>query len=451
MNLKKTLLGSKDGHQSADLVLYCLICIIFIIIIIDTSYARLYDLTSKQSYLETKVTIFVLISFICLAGQYLIIVRLKATSNYTRRIVRPVPFHFIIYLALIVNIAMFVIIGYQLLSNSYFSTALVVIIASVSYGTASLLLGTLAYRFLLWIKSKRNVVIIAYGIASVTLCINALITMSYIDAVLIGSRPQNAYPYAGGSMIINTKNPFLNSLDFAYFISFVISFVSTWTATALLLNNYSKRIGKSRYWIIISIPLIYFLSQFILLNPAVYGSFIIDPVIASTFFSLLFVFSKTIGGLMVGIAFWIIVRNLPKESIVRKYMIISAFGFVLLFGSNQAITLITLPYPPLGLVTISLMGLSAYLIFVGIYYSAVTLAEDVELHKSLRKYIIRDSRLLDSIGYAEMERGIQSIVSSVAEKMEKDTGLQPTNLDESEIRTYIDEVIRMKQELNKDK
>ncbi|MFI5405837.1 MAG: hypothetical protein ACHQ1D_04910, partial [Nitrososphaerales archaeon] len=49
----------------------------------------------------------------------------------------------------------------------------------------------------------------------------------------------------------------------AYFITSILSFISTWFATVLLLQySYSTKLGRAKYWVIVSIPLVYFLSQF---------------------------------------------------------------------------------------------------------------------------------------------------------------------------------------------
>ena len=52
-----------------------------------------------------------------------------------------------------------------------------------------------------------------------------------------------------------------------------------------------------------------------------------------------------------------VAKNLG-QNIVKEYMIMSAYGPVLLFASNQAILLIDSPYPPFVLVTTSFMGLA---------------------------------------------------------------------------------------------
>ena len=61
---------------------------------------------------------------------------------------------------------------------------------------------------------------------------------------------------------------------------------------------------------------------------------------------------------------------------VSDYLMITGYGVLLFFTSNQATVLINLPYPQFGMATISFVGLSSYLLFVGIYSSAVSLAED---------------------------------------------------------------------------
>jgi hypothetical protein len=69
----------------------------------------------------------------------------------------------------------------------------------------------------------------------------------------------------------------------------------------------------------------------------------------------------------------------------KDYMLISAYGMMLLFTSNQPIGLLLVPYPPFGLATISFMGLASYLIFVGIYSAAVSVSEDTKLRQSILK------------------------------------------------------------------
>jgi hypothetical protein len=91
---------------------------------------------------------------------------------------------------------------------------------------------------------------------------------------------------------------------------------------------------------------------------------------------------------------------------MKDYLTISGYGLLLLFASNQATVLINSPYPPLGMAAISFVGLSSYLIFVGIYSSAASVAQDIKLHQSIRNSVERQLDLLHNIGNAEMEKEI---------------------------------------------
>jgi len=160
---------------------------------------------------------------------------------------------------------------------------------------------------------------------------------------------------------------------------------------------------------------------------------------------LVFTFSKSAGGILFGIALWTVTRHLRKTSVVRGYMIISAFGLVLLFTSNQASVLLTAPYPPFGLAAASFMGLSSYLVLVGIYSSAISVSEDSILRQSIRTIAINESRLLDSIGMAQMEQQIHKKVVEFTKqnqnRMEEETGIQ-SSLSEEDVKDYLQQVIR---------
>jgi hypothetical protein len=224
-----------------------------------------------------------------------------------------------------------------------------------------------------------------------------------------------------------------------------MSFILTWVATALLLHHYSRRFGRVKYWVIVSLPLVYFRSQFVSYSLNLFASLLSsDPIFYGTLLSVLFTVSKAAGGILFGVAFWIMARNIRQGSVVRDYMIVSAFGFALLFVSNQAIVLSNTFYPPFGLATVSFMGLSCYLILVGIYSSAISVSED-SIRQSIRTFAIKESRLLDSIGMAEMEQQIQKKVVEFTkrnqDRMAEETGIQ-SSLSEEDVKVYLQQVIR---------
>ena len=138
-------------------------------------------------------------------------------------------------------------------------------------------------------------------------------------------------------------------------------------------------------------------------------------------------------------------KGVSANKVVREYLIIAGFGLLMLFISDQAITLIAVAYPPFGLVTISFLGLSSYMILIGIFSSAISVAEDSNLRKSIRDFAIAQSRLLDSIGSAQMEQEIERRVllftKQIQDKMVEETGIEPS-LTEDETKRYLEQVIK---------
>ena len=154
--------------------------------------------------------------------------------------------------------------------------------------------------------------------------------------------------------------------------------------------------------------------------------------------------SKPAGGVLFGIAFWTVSRRLTSKQ-VKTYMIISAYGMTLVFAANQPTGLILIPYPPFGLTSICFMVLATYLVFLGIYSSAISVAEDSRLRQSIRKIALKESQFLDVIGTAEMEQEIERRVvlmtAATKENIEKETGVS-SSFDDEDIRKYLHEVLQ---------
>ena len=81
---------------------------------------------------------------------------------------------------------------------------------------------------------------------------------------------------------------------------------------------------------------------------------------------------------------------------------------------------------------------------IGIYSSAVSVAQDSRLRRAIRKSVQRQSSLLDKIATAQMQQEIEnrvlSTIKSQAENLRSETGIE-TSLDENEMREYMNEVI----------
>ena len=213
------------------------------------------------------------------------------------------------------------------------------------------------------------------------------------------------------------------------------------------MNNYRERLSSSlKYWVILSIPLVYFLITFFyqfILARILISYLEIDPVTVSIVLSSFLTLSKPIGGLLFGYAFWSIAKGVRYERNIKTYMIISGWGIFLIFTTNQAISQILVPYPPFGLATITIMNLASYLILVGIYDSAKLVSTNTQLRKSIYQQAM-NSKLLGPIGDAEMGKLVEKTVKDISKqtaKLNQDMQ-QGIELDKVELKKYVDFVMK---------
>jgi hypothetical protein len=316
---------------------------------------------------------------------------------------------------------------------------------TISYVFAIIMMAILCHRFFSWFRLNKSYVISLYGLSSIMLAANAGITLWLVNSILL-ALPVQVMPHPTLNAPSFNANPVNITLNYAYVITTIASFIITWCATTIgLLKNYTHRTGKFTYWLLLILPLAYFVSQFLVFSLGLLGPvLILNPIFYGILFTILFTLTKPIGGIIFGIGFWMIARNIRKNNVIRNYLIISAYGFLLLFASNQAIVLTFAYYPPFGLVTISFVGLSAYLVLLGIYSSAISMSKDASLRREIRRLAIKESKLLDSIGSAQIEDEVRKRVLHIARLNKSDLGEAglPSALDEEDVNRYLGDVLK---------
>ena len=124
-------------------------------------------------------------------------------------------------------------------------------------------------------------------------------------------------------------------------------------------------------------------------------------------------------------------------------MIISGWGILFIFSSNQAVTQVVIPYPPFGLPTLTILVTGAYLMLLGIYNSATLVSTNNQLRKSIYRHAL-ESKFLGLIGHAEMENEIQKTIRRVSRDkniIEKELQ-EPVEFDEAQLKKYVEHVIK---------
>lgn len=430
------------GLLSSDRVVFLVVSITIIAVTVETGIIRVAGFVNMRD-LISEIAIFVGLGVFCIFSQLIIL-------NYvSKRVGKSFLFHNRRHIGVkeIVTIQVGIIallVAVLLEASLTFSyhTILIKAIIMSSFLTASALTGILSWQFIIWIKSNKNRLILSYLVASLFISASAIAGVVYfLDQLFY--RSDVIYPKTYGDFLTHVEIG-NSSLVYIYTVTSAIAFVLLWVGTVFLLQSFRRKLGRWKYWILMFIPLLYFLSQF---QPVVLNFLLSyvsnDPTLFNLVYVIMVDVSRPVGGVLFGLAFILVARKLQNQE-VKGYLVISGIGFLLLLISYEGQALITAPFPPLGLLSGSYFGLASYLIFIGLYSSALSISQDSRLRASIRRSVESEVRFIGSIGEAEMDHRILDKVLTTTKKfsnaMPEETGIS-SSLTDKEIKEYIEEVL----------
>jgi hypothetical protein len=421
--------------------LFMLMMVMIVAITADSLVGIVADFIPNQLSSRSGMFVFVVITVIFAITQYFILDYIKQSNKETReRAFRLQKLHTAVYAAQSMIVAVLAIVILQVLFLQQYSTVFLFIIHAISYGLWIITLVLLARAFFSWyVSSNKNLIVLIFALAMIAYVVNGIAALATSFDMLMQQKPTitfNDVAYFPEFSIQSIGS----QIGLASQIASTAAYILTWIGTVKMLYQYVKMMGKIKFWIIMSLAMIYYLISFPLF---VLGYFTPSENVDAMTNVLTFSFAGIMSGIIFGAAFLSVARTLRKDSSLRKYMILAAYGFVLFYISGSAIAA-QAAYPPYGIISVSLVGLSCYLIYVGLYSSAVTVSQDTTLRLAIRKSITEQAKFLDSMGSAQMEQELQSTVVKIMKKhsdvLTEKTGVE-LSMTENDIKEYMSMVM----------
>ena len=414
---------------------------VIITILVDSEIGVIADFIPEQISSSVGLATFIGIAIIFAVTQHFILSYIKQSNKEAR------PKAFNLDLAFwIVSIAQYilvVILAYvilQIIIAQQYNTVTLYASHVISYGFWIVILGLLARAFFSWYKlASKNVLVLILALSMIAYVINGIAGLAYHFDMLTQQKPvvtSNDIAYFP-EFSIGTLG---SQIDIIYQVAGGAAYVFTWIGTVKLLYPYIKKLGRVKFWTIMGGAMIYYLISFPLF---VLGYFTPSANVDAMTNILIFSLGGIFTGIIFGAAFLSVARTLRKDTALRNHMIMAAYGFILFYIAGSA-TAAQAAYPPYGLASVSLTGLSCYLIYSGLYSSATIVSQDTTLRQSIRKSVTEQSRLLDSIGTAHMEQELESRVLTIAKKnseaMAEESGVE-TSMTENDMKDYLEIVM----------
>ena len=414
---------------------------VIIAILIDSEIGVIADFIPEQISSSAGLAIFIGIAIIFAVTQYFILSYVKQSNKETRAKALNLDItYWIVSIAQYILVGILVYVILQIIVAQQYSIITLYASHVISYGLWITTLSLLSEAFFSWYKlSNKNIMVLILAISMIAYVINGIAGLaSYLD-------------------MLSQQKPVVTSNDIAYFPEFSIAllgsqiglvnqiassiaYILTWIGTVKLLYPHVKKLGKTKFWIVMGAAMIYYLISFPLF---VLGYFTPSENVDAMTNILIISLGGIFSGIIFGAAFLSVARTLRKETALRNHMIMAAYGFLLFYIAGSS-TAAQAAYPPYGLASMSLTGLSCYLIYSGLYSSATMVSQDTTLRQSIRRSVTEQSKLLDSMGTAHMEKELQSRVLTIAKKnsdtLAEETGVE-TSMSEDDMKDYLEVVM----------
>src|SRR5918998_4158430 len=445
---------------------YLMTFIAWAIILTDVIFGTFLDVLGKPLNSSFGVILFIAMSItVFFAGlyalrDYMVALRkdLEAPSFFNR-LYKATP---IFLYALLVILGAIIV---EMVLFSQYSTYLLILLLLIS-AVAILFFGFRTYKFLSWFNSsankRHNIMILAFAVSSMLLCISTTVAIALDIKQLVVSRPPSIDPNFPASNSMASRH--LTSIELIiHLYGFLVPQVTAVAiaeivGVAFFLRYFKDQIGRTTFWTIIILPPVLFLT-------GVFG----PQFLKSTGSEFVYMESRFLIFRVIGTAGWVaadfviayayilVAKTLgrqitsSREKIIN-YLIIAALATILISPTtNNWIT--NNSYPPFGAIQRAFLVLAAFLFSIGIYSVALSVAQDSELRHLARKYV-KEYALLDSLGNAQMDAEIRrkylKLIDEHAGAMKKETGIEPLT-DDNEIRQYLDLVIRETREKKDDR
>src|SRR5688572_10108121 len=392
---------------------------LLLLLYFDSSFVDLserFNLPEKKDYLTGIFLIFVIL-FIFINMLLIFTIKNVFLKNYSILGTKIKIIHnlFVVYL-ITISILIIILVFEMIILNSY-NIYLIYSLLIITHlgGLYFSVWGTI--KFLNWFKTTKDKLLLVYVISFISFCV--LIALSFLYTITELQHFPGTITPSDLKRTIHAVSVNLSEIYPFYRISFFITFCSIWVLTAFLLYDYFGRNNRLKFWIILSIPIIFFLIQFFPITLKLLISlYQLNPSLFLPLYTILSTIITFIGATMVSITLWLLIRKIPNKSF-RNYLILVAFGLLLVLISTHETPFPRFLFPPFGLITILFVGLAIYLLFMGFYSASLHISKDMSLVRNFANRI-HQYGFFRNIAKSQLEQDIKGIMTKALQSNEFD-------------------------------
>jgi hypothetical protein len=346
-----------------------------------------------------------------------------------------------------------------ILGNKYHIISLTSIMV-VSYGSSILLSIFVSFKLFSWYKDNKNKFSLLFGLTIFFIFVNNIVSI-LLFATLLSEKPFQIdiatpvvfnFECGDDSLYCVFKNSIIDIQSYTLMIYFSLF----WICNYFLLHYQIKKIGKIRFFTLISLPLVLFFFVFIYHYDELYSfseNLDFDESIVFMLQIFIVMFSIALCGILYGVGFKSVANLLKISPSVERYLKMASYGIILFFICANA-TIVGASFPPYGIPSIIFLPFASLLFYVGIYYSIIAISNDIRVRKYIKNSAYKELEIMGNLAQSQMVDNMKEKVLGMTKKYSEEIH-QKSNSEsietEEDLRSYLDEAISIFNKSSKNK
>lgn len=413
---------------------------------VDSIIGYVSDFLVEEITSNFGISLFVLISAVFIIASFVIFQLIKSTTSEVRNNSKELRvLHGAAFATQLLLIAAVTALLIQIVFLSEYYAAFPITIAALSPLTAAFVMIMSCSILITWFRFNRgSYVVLIFALA---FSINAYVFI-YTCFASIYHLIEKGTVITPESKVIYPTDLFQAGsiqkiLSDTYKFAATANFVMLLAGSAIMLRHYSAKIGRIKFWIMVLVPSIYYIS--ILLDAL--GIYVPESETELFNYYIYASLNGIIGGVLLGLLFWSISRTMKPNKAVMNYLLLCSYGLVLLSIATVGQVSVA-AFPPFGIAAFCMLPLSSYMIILGLYSAATSISQDIRLREYIKDLCKADSGFLSTIGEAQLEKKVQAkasdlenVVKEQRVELEKKSGIE-SSIQEQDIKQYLLEVLQ---------
>jgi hypothetical protein len=424
------------------------ISVFILLLFVDYYISSISDVAIGFIQTTTGSVLFAIIMAMSLLGSFIIINHILTIVNNRKSIFSKYKILLRVIQLILYSLSAFVLFD-MIIDNKYYTINLT-LITIFSYGSSIVLSLLVSSKLLSWYKENKNKFSLLFGISIFFMFINLLVSI-FLFATLLSEKPSEITMSTPVVFNFECDNDslyciFKMSVITLQSYSMMAYFALLWICNYFLLHYQIKKIGRTRFFTLTSIPLILFFFVFIYHYDEIYSlaeNMNFDESIVFMFQIFMLILSTTFCGILYGLGFKSVANLLKISPKVEGHLKMASYGIILFFICANA-TIVGAGFPPFGIPSIIFLPFASLLFYVGTYYSIIAISNDIRVRKYIKNSAYKELEIMGDLAQSQMIDNMKEKVLAMTKRYSDEIhqGSESESMEtEEDLRSYMDEAI----------